>query len=137
MVAMNQAKNSMFVICHLVLVVVLVSRVYRELREFGDTNRRAPVTDFQTEGITSAEFARAGRTWQEVSGKDVEVEKDISSLAGSSMHTASLSASIRTYASDESRGDFRLHALRSTEGEASQQSSFFRSERRSDQADKV
>lgn len=134
MVATNQARNSMFVICHLVLLVILVSRVYRELREIGNTSQRAPVTDFRTEGLTSAEFVRAGRTEQEM-GKNAEIEKDVASLAGSSTRTASLSASIRTYASD--RSDFRLHSLRSGEGETSQQSSFFRSDMRSDKFSKV
>lgn len=124
--SVNLNRNSMFIVCHLVLVVVLSSRVYRELREINNTSQRRTTTDFHTGNLTSAEFAdRAVRSTEErVSRKTAEIENDASSIGGSTTRTASFRGSIPSYISDSGDEGVNMHTFRS--GHNSQQSSFAR-----------
>lgn len=58
--SIDAGKWYMFIICHLVIMAILTSRMYRELRGVtSDTPTRANATDFRTANLTSAEFRNA------------------------------------------------------------------------------
>jgi hypothetical protein len=123
----DRDRNAMFLICHVVLVVVLSSRVYRELREIKNTSQRRTMTDFHTGNLTSAEFADRAviSTEERVSRKTAEIENDASSIGGSTQtRTASFRGSIPSYISDSGDDGVNMHTFRS--GHNSQQSSFAR-----------
>lgn len=129
MISVNEDKNAMFIVCHLVLVVVLSSRVYRELREINNTSQRRTTTDFHTGNLTSAEFADRAviSTQEQISRKTAEIENDASSIGGSTTRTASFRGSIPSYISDSGDEGVNMHTFRS--GHSSQHSSFARHDR--------
>jgi hypothetical protein len=56
----SQERWYIFIICHLVLMTILTSRMYRELRGVtSETPVKPNATDFRTANLTSAEFRNA------------------------------------------------------------------------------
>ncbi|KAF9479194.1 hypothetical protein BDN70DRAFT_879062 [Pholiota conissans] len=117
MISIDKEKNAMFIVCHLVLVVVLSSRVYRELREISCNPQRRTTTDFHTGNLTSAEFAdRAALSTQEhISRKTAEIEDDGTSIGGTTTRTGSFRGSVASYISDsDDRNSVNMHTFRHT-----------------------
>lgn len=84
LVSGNETRNGKFFIFHVVLATILISRVYRQLRDTGRiAQHRTANRDFQTGNLTSAEFVHeVNITVQERASKRsmMEIQDDASSI---------------------------------------------------------
>ncbi|KAF9479196.1 hypothetical protein BDN70DRAFT_879065 [Pholiota conissans] len=80
----------MFLVCHLVLVSILISRVFRELMNTRDDNARKSNTEFQTGNLTTAEFSpnfSISCVQQAMPKRSFDSQASVSVNAGPSEHT--------------------------------------------------
>ncbi|KAF8184801.1 hypothetical protein BJ912DRAFT_974113 [Pholiota molesta] len=87
-VSIDEDKNFVFLIAHLVLTTILVSRVYRELIQITYPNQRDRM-EFGSGNLTSAEFVPhcSTSTLQTLSKRPTELQGSMIAVPGSSRQT--------------------------------------------------
>lgn len=93
LVSIDEERYIMLLICHLVLTIILVSRVYRELIQIRIYPDQRDGTEFLTGNMTSAEFAPnfSASLHQNISKMPTELQGSTIATVGSSRQTESSS----------------------------------------------